>query len=153
MAGAGETTMYLDSCIFVKLLTPEPDSILFSQYCAGQVLHTSDLALTEVFAALLAKERAGKIPKQLRERAWERFQSWVARGTVVCVPLNRTALSKATFVLENCHPQIGLRTLDAIHVGSVDLCQRFPLVTTDERMRQAARSMGLGLFPADPVPN
>lgn len=153
MAGVGETTMYLDSCIFVKLLTPEPDSILFSQYCAGQVLHTSELALTEVFAALLAKERAGKIPKQLRERAWERFQSWVARGTVVCVPLNRTALSKATSVLENCHPQIGLRTLDAIHVGSVDLCQRFPLVTTDERMRQAARSMGFGLFPADPASN
>lgn len=153
MAGAGKTTMYLDSCIFVKLLTPEPDSVLFSQYCAGQVLHTSELALTEVFAALLAKERAGKIPKQLRERAWERFQSWVARGTVVCVPLNRTALSKAASVLDQCHPRIGLRTLDAIHVGSVDLCQRFPLVTTDDRMRQAARSMGFGLFPADPESN
>ena len=77
MDAAGDAAMYLDSCIFVKLLTPEPDSVMFSQYCAGQVLHTSELALTEVFAALLAKERAGKIPKQLRERAWERFQSWV----------------------------------------------------------------------------
>ncbi len=145
--------MYLDSCIFVKLLTPEPDSVLFSQYCSGQVLHTSELALTEVFAALLAKERANKIPKQLRERAWERFQSWAARGTVSFVPLNRTALSKAASVLGQCHPQIGLRTLDAIHVGSADLCQRFPLVTTDDRMRQAARSMGFALFPAEPAQN
>lgn len=153
MDAAGDATMYLDSCIFVKLLTPEPDSVMFSQYCAGQVLHTSELALTEVFAALLAKERAGKILKQLRERAWERFQSWVARGTISLVPLNRTALSKASSVLDQCHPQIGLRTLDAIHVGSVDLCQRFPLVTTDDRMRQAARSLGFGIFPAEQVTN
>ena len=153
MDAAGDTAMYLDSCIFVKLLTPEPDSVMFSQYCSGQVLHTSELALTEVFAALLAKERAGKIPKQLRERAWERFQSWVARGTISLVPLNRTALSKASSVLDQCHPLMGLRTLDAIHVGSVDLCQRFPLVTTDDRMRQAARSLGFGVFPVEPVSN
>jgi predicted nucleic acid-binding protein len=145
--------MYLDSCIFVKLLTPEPDSVLFSQYCAGQVLHTSELALTEVFAALLAKERAKRISSELRERAWKRFQSWVARGTVILVPLNRTAMSKATSVLGQCHPKVPLRTLDAIHVGAVDLCQRFPLVTTDDRMRDAARSYGFALFPADPANN
>jgi predicted nucleic acid-binding protein len=145
--------MYLDSCIFVKLLTPEPDSVMFSQYCAGQVLHTSELAMTEVFAALLAKERNNRISRELRERAWERFQSWVARGTVSLVPLNRTSLSKANSVLSQCHPQIPLRTLDAIHVGSADLCQRFPLVTTDDRMRIAARSFGFAVFPAEPAPN
>jgi predicted nucleic acid-binding protein len=145
--------MYLDSCIFVKLLTPEPDSVEFSQYCAGQVLHTSELALTEVFAALLAKERAGRITRSLRERAWERFQSWVARGTIILVPLNRTALSKATSVLAQCHSKIPLRTLDAIHVGAVDFCQSFPLVTTDDRMRDAARNFGFALYPADPAHN
>ena len=147
MDATGDLAMYLDSSIFVKLLTPEPDSVMFSQYCSGQVLRTSELALAEVFAALLAKERADKIPKQLRERAWERFQSWVARGTISLVPLNRTALSKASSVLDQCHPLMGLRTLDAIHVGSVDLCQRFPLVTTDDRMRQAAPPAGVRDLP------
>jgi predicted nucleic acid-binding protein len=143
--------MYLDSCIIVKLLSPEPDSVMFSQYCAGQLLHTSELAWTEVFAALLAKERAGKIPRELRERAVERFQSLVARGTMVTVPLNRVALNKANGVLKQCHPDIPLRTLDAIHVASADLCQQFPVVTTDQRMRAAAGRLGLPVFPPEPA--
>jgi predicted nucleic acid-binding protein len=143
--------MYLDSCIIVKLLSPEPDSVMFSQYCAGQLLHTSELAWTEVFAALLAKERAGKIPRELRERAVERFQSLVARGTMVTVPLNRVALNKANGVLRQCHPDIPLRTLDAIHVASADLCQQFPVVTTDKRMRDAAGRLGLPVFPPEPA--
>lgn len=139
--------MYLDSCILVKLLSPEPDSVMFSQYCAGQLLHTSELAWTEVFAALIAKERAGRIPVALRDRAAERFQSLINRGTIVTVPLNRVALNKANHVLKQCHPDVALRTLDAIHVASADLCQQFPLVTTDRRMRDAARKLGMQVFP------
>jgi len=142
--------MYLDSCILVKLLSPEPDSVMFSQYCAGQLLHTSELAWTEVFAALIAKERAGKIPGALRDRATERLQTLIGQGTIIMVPLNRVALNKANHVLKQCHPAIPLRTLDAIHVASADLCQQFPLVTTDRRMRDAADKLGLPVFPTDP---
>lgn len=141
--------MYLDSCILVKLLSPEPDSVMFSQYCAGQLLHTSELAWTEVFAALIAKERAGKIPAALRDRAADRFQSLIGRGTIITVPLNRVALNKANHVLNQCHPNVPLRTLDAIHVASADLCQQFPLVTTDRRMREAANKLGLPVFPPE----
>jgi len=144
--------MYLDSCIFVKLLSPEPDSVMFSQYCAGHRLHTSELAWTEVFAALLAKERGGKIPRELRERAVERFQSLVTRGTISMIPLNRATLNKANLVMKQCHPDIPLRTLDAIHAASADLCQQFPLVTTDKRLRDAAVGMGLPVYPPDDKP-
>lgn len=142
--------MYLDSCIIVKLLSPEPDSVMFSQYCAGRVLHTSELAWTEVFAALLAKERAGKIPRNLREHAAERCQMLINRGTLVAVPLNRVVLNKANGVLGQCHPDVPLRTLDAIHLASADLCQQFPVVTTDRRMRDAAGRLGLPVFPPEP---
>ena len=145
--GEGGDAMYLDSCILVKLLSPEPDSVMFSQYCAGQVLHTSELALTEVFAALLAKERNGVIPRDLRERALERLQALVSRGTIHLIPMNRVALNKANGVLKQCHPDIAVRTLDAIHVASADLCQQFPLLTTDKRMREAATRLGLPVFP------
>ena len=141
--------MYLDSCIIVKLLSPEPDSVMFSQYCAGQLLHTSELALTEVFAALLAKERGGVIPRELRERANERLHSLVDKGTIHLVPLNRVALNKSNGVLRQCHPDIPLRTLDAIHIASADLCQQFPVVTTDKRMRDAAGRLGLPVFPQE----
>ena len=141
--------MYLDSCIIVKLLSPEPDSVMFSQYCSGQLLHTSELALTEVFAALLAKERGGVIPRELRERANERLHSLVDKGTIHLVPLNRVALNKSNGVLRQCHPDIPLRTLDAIHIASADLCQQFPVVTTDKRMRDAAGRLGLPVFPQE----
>ena len=141
--------MYLDSCIIVKLLSPEPDSVMFSQYCAGQLLHTSELALTEVFAALLAKERGGVIPRELRERANERLHSLVDKGTIHLVPLNRVALNKSNGVLRQCHPDIPFRTLDAIHIASADLCQQFPVVTTDKRMRDAAGRLGLPVFPQE----
>ena len=141
--------MYLDSCIIVKLLSPEPDSVMFSQYCAGQLLHTSELALTEVFAALLAKERGGVIPRELRERANERLHSLVDKGTIPLVPLNRVALNKSNGVLRQCHPDIPLRTLDAIHIASADLCQQFPVVTNDKRMRDAAARLGLPVFPQE----
>jgi hypothetical protein len=112
-------------------------------------LYTSELAWTEVFAALIAKERAGKIAGPLRARAIERFQSLVHRGTIVVVSLNRIALNKANQVIEQCHPDIPLRTFDAIHIASADLCQRFPLLTTDRRMRDAATKLKLPVFPAE----
>ncbi|HAV64828.1 MAG TPA: hypothetical protein DCY13_20975 [Verrucomicrobiales bacterium] len=141
--------MYLDSCILVKLLSPEPDSVMFSQFCAGRLLHTSELAWTEVYSALLAKEREGKIPPALRERGTERFQTLVNRGTITMVPLNRVTLNKANHILGRCHPAVALRTLDAIHVASADLCQQFPLLTTDRRMREAAGRLGLPVYPPE----
>ena len=140
----------MDSCIIVKLLSPEPDSALFSKYCAGQVVHTSELAITEVFGALVAKERARKIPAALRSRAFERFEALVMRGAFEIIPVNRLALRKADHVLQQCHPDIALRTLDAIHLASADLCQQFPLVTTDQRMRDAALKLSMTVFPSEP---
>ncbi|NDD39013.1 MAG: hypothetical protein EB082_11495, partial [Verrucomicrobia bacterium] len=61
MAGAGDWLMYLDSCILVKLLVVEPDSEFFIGALEGRQLVTSQLAQTEIFSALLARERAGKI--------------------------------------------------------------------------------------------
>jgi predicted nucleic acid-binding protein len=53
--------------------------------------------------------------------------------------------------LQQCHPDIPLRTLDAIHVASADLCQQFPVVTTDKRVRDAAGRLGLPVFPPEPA--
>ena len=58
--------MYLDSAIIVKVLVLEADSVWFNRKLSGQSFETSELALTEVCSALLAKERAGDIT--LRER-------------------------------------------------------------------------------------
>ena len=140
--------MYLDSCIIVKLLVVEPDSEFFIRSLEGEPLVTSELAETEVFSALLARERAGKISITDRRRAWHEFETRVKDGEVKIHPLNSIVLRKARHALEHCHPKVPLRTLDAIHLATADLCHNFPLVTTDARLRDAATLMGFKVFPA-----
>jgi predicted nucleic acid-binding protein len=139
--------MYLDTSIIVKLLVSEPDSESFIHSLEGQRLTTSELALTEVFSALLARERAGKIGVSDRRLAWAEFEARIADEEIKIEPLNSIVLRKATQCLEFCHPSVPLRTLDAIHLATADLCQDFPLVTTDVRLAQAARTMHVPVFP------
>jgi predicted nucleic acid-binding protein len=139
--------MYIDSCIIVKLLVPEPDSEYFVRSLEGKSLVTSELAQTEVFSALLSHERAGKISITDRRRAWHEFNERLNSGEIRIEPLNSIILKKATHLLERCHPKVPLRTLDAIHLATVDQCQNFPLTTTDRRMRDAAILSGFEIFP------
>lgn len=139
--------MYLDSCILVKLLVVEPDSEFFVRSLEGKPMVTSDLALTEVFSALLARERAGKISVTDRRRAWNELESRIEADEIRTEPLNSIVLRKARHTLEQCHPKVPLRTLDAIHLATADLCHDFPLATTDARLRDAAILLGFGIFP------
>ena len=139
--------MYLDSCIIVKLLVAEPDSEFFIGSLEGKPLVTSELAQTEVFSALLARERAGKISAADRHRAWREFEARIDAKEIRVEPMNSLVLHKARHLLERCHPTVPLRTLDAIHLATADLCHDFPLVTTDGRLREAATLMGFSIFP------
>jgi len=144
--------MYCDSCIIVKLLSAEPDSSFFSHALAGQALSSSELALTEVFAALLAKERGGRLNARDRSVAWRQFEEWIASEQIVLHPMDTRTLNKARLELDRCHPETALRTLDAIHVAACDLMQDFPLATTDGRMRSAASRLKIPVFP-ETLPN
>ncbi len=141
--------MYLDSCIIVKLLVPEKDSEFFQERLENQYLATSELAWTEVAAALLSKERAGILTPAKRQAAWAVFVSRVQAKEIVFEPLDGTSLRKAHHILESCHPRVPLRTLDALHVAACDLSQDFPLCSTDRRMRDAAKLLGIPIFPAE----
>ena len=139
--------MYLDSCIIVKLLTTEEDSEFFDQHLTGQPLSTSELALTEIWSALLSKERSGRITPTERKAAWTQFQGWLRDEDIVLCDLNSVVLRKANHQLESCHPAVPLRTLDAVHLASCDLAQDFPICSTDSRVRQAAALLRIPVFP------
>lgn len=141
--------MYLDSCIIVKLLVPEKDSEFFQERLEDLYLSTSELAWTEVAAALLSKERAGVLTSAKRQAAWAVFVSRVQAKEIVLEPLDGTTLRKAHQILESCHPGVPLRTLDALHVAACDLSQDFPLCSTDRRMRDAARLLKIPVFPSE----
>jgi predicted nucleic acid-binding protein len=141
--------MYCDSCILIKLLTSEEDSAVFERELRGRPLGTSELSITEVCSALLAKERSGRILPNERQRAWTLFNRWIDEEILLLHPLNPPTVRKAAWQLEQCHPRVALRTLDALHLATADLTQDLPLCTTDQQMRQAAMHLALPLFPSE----
>jgi len=140
--------MYLDSAIIVKLLVRESDSDWFNRELAGHSFETSELALTEVRSALLAKERAGQITAREGTSAGEKFLSMIEQELIKLFPLNRAVLERASAMQVACHPKIPLRTLDALHVATCDLNKCAILSTTDARMRAACEHFAIALVPS-----
>jgi predicted nucleic acid-binding protein len=141
--------MYLDTSVIVKLFVREPDSEFYGKMTDGQVVCSSILAYTEVWSAMLFKERAEDITAEQRRRAWTAFDRNVMEEVVDLIPVSPAIFKRANRILEACHPKFALRSLDALHLASADQAQDWPLATGDTRMRDAAQMLG---FPLTPLP-
>jgi len=141
--------MYLDTAILVKLFVPEPDSEFFGRLTDGQIISSSMLAYTELWSALLGKERGGTITAEQRRRAWAAFERNLREETIWLAPLGEAVYKRAHRILEQAHPHVPLRSLDALHLASADQLQDWPLCTNDRRIRAAA---ALLRFPLTNVP-
>jgi predicted nucleic acid-binding protein len=139
--------MYLDSAIIVKLLVPEPDSAIFVTATNNQPIASSELAFTEVAAALFKKQRDKVLTPAQRQRAWNTFLDWTHSEELVLYPLNSHTVRNTMRILTIAHPEVPVRALDAIHVSSCDISQDFPLCATDARLRAAAKKLHIPLFP------
>jgi predicted nucleic acid-binding protein len=137
--------MYLDTSILVKLYTAEADSVECSKAVAGAPIASSALAYGEMCAALLAKERAGEISAPARAAAWATFLQDLESGVLTLFPLSASTVREATEVMQEVHPHLPLRTLDALHVGTFCTANAGPLFTKDKRMIAAARFLELEL--------
>lgn len=139
--------MYLDTAILVKLLVREQDSAFYATLVGGHIAWSSRIIVTESFSALLRKEREGTITAAHRRKAWKQIEQDIAARRLNLVPLGAEVLARANGILETCHPEIALRSLDAIHVASAEQCQSWPLCSNDGRIREASRKLGLPLSP------
>jgi predicted nucleic acid-binding protein len=137
--------MYLDTAILVKLVIREPDSMHYADLVDGQVAWSSQLVLIECYSALLRKERERAIPAAHRRRAWRQVERDVSGRRLNLMPISPELLVSANAVLEACHPDIPLRSLDAVHLASARECRSWPLCTNDERMRRAAQRLAIPL--------
>jgi predicted nucleic acid-binding protein len=137
--------MYLDTSVLVKLYVNEPDSRDCDAVARGESLVTSELSYGEVLSALLSKERAGQINAEERSFAWERFMADNENGKLHFVPLNGLIVREAGDVMEEVHPDVPLRTLDAIHLATYLSVDAGPLFTKDKRMLEAARRLNVPL--------
>lgn len=138
--------MYLDTSVLVKRYVAEPDSDKVDDIVVGFTLVSSDLAMTELWSALLAKERAKAITSPVREAAWQAFLNDVDEGVLRLIPLDGVMLREANEILLRVHPQVPLRTLDAIHLATYGSVITGPLFTKDKRMLAAAKLLGFAVI-------
>jgi predicted nucleic acid-binding protein len=141
--------MYVDTSVLVKLFVREPDSDYYGRLLDGAALCSSVLAYTELWSALLAKERQAGLPARQRREACGLFEQYVSEAIIDLRPLGPAIFKRANLLLQRCHPRVPLRSLDALHLACADQTQDWPLVTHDRRMREAAELLG---YPLSPLP-
>lgn len=143
---------YWDTSTLVKLYLLEPDTPQFEQYILnfpGPIV-TSRLSLYEARATFRRKESDGALKPNTAEQLYTQLLNDVTTGDVRLIELGAHLESQYAEVLNLSYqqtPPIPLRTLDALQLASVKAAGETVLVTTDNRMRQAGKSLGLTLFP------
>jgi predicted nucleic acid-binding protein len=134
--------MYLDTSVLVKRYVAEPDSEKVDEVVVGFTLVSSDLVMAELWSALLAKERNKSISAATRETAWGAFLNDVDEGVLRLIPLDGFMIREANEMMLRVHPQVPLRTLDAVHLATYGSVVTGPIFTKDKRMLAAAKLLG-----------
>jgi predicted nucleic acid-binding protein len=135
--------MYLDTSVVVKLYTREADSAACDKLVEGHRLVSSELLYTELWSALLAKERSGALTSEQRMRVWELFEHHLLDEVIELLRLDAVVVRDAAEIMAMVHPKVPLRTLDAIHLATFANVETGPLFSRDKRMVDAARALGL----------
>src|ERR1035437_3522379 len=144
MFGGGKT-LVLGPWVLGKPGGPQPGSASYHAIVAGRSIVTAELAVAEVRSALLTKERAGRISHQARMAGWRLFQDKVRDQEFILLPLDRHVIERAGAVIDQCHPNVALRTLDAIHVATAELHGGEQMCSSDQRVCDASDFIGLSL--------
>ncbi|MDO8544600.1 MAG: type II toxin-antitoxin system VapC family toxin [Opitutaceae bacterium] len=134
--------MYLDTSVLVKRYVAEPDSEHVDEIVVGFTLVSSELALGELWSALLAKERNKVLTPAARGKVWEAFLDDIDEGVLRLIPLDGVMIRDANDIMLRVHPHVPLRTLDAIHLATYDSVVTGPIFTRDKLMLAAAKLLG-----------
>jgi predicted nucleic acid-binding protein len=138
-------SFYIDTSVATKLYIKEADSYACVDIVRGATLVSSRLLFCEFRSALLGKESRGEISRELRVEAWEQFVEHTAAGMVRFSPLDDVVAQDAADLLEELHPHVALRPLDALHIATFLSIDGGPLFTKDLRMLSAASHLGLAV--------
>jgi predicted nucleic acid-binding protein len=85
------------------------------------------------------------ISQQLLDEIWETFEIDIAANRIHLIPVNDRLVNEAAGIVDELHPGVPLRNLDALHLATFRSVLAGPLFTRDRRMLQAAKKMGLPL--------
>lgn len=143
---------YWDTSALGKLYVPEPDSTDFAQKAAADpTLVTAKLALYEMRRVVFRKESGGFIQPGSVEAVLARMDRDIVAGEFRVAELDVRVETEFNRVMATCYrhlPATPVRTFDAIHLATARVAGETEVVTTDQRMRDAAKLLGFTLFPA-----
>ena len=143
---------YWDTSALSKLYVPEPDSADFVQKAGNDpVIVTSRLALYEMRRVAFRKESEGFIQAGTAESVLAQLSLDIAGGQIRVVDLDERVETEFKVIMSTCYrhaPPKPVRTFDALHLASCRAGGQSELIATDKRMRDAAKLLGLSLFPA-----
>ena len=143
---------YWDTSALVKLYIQEPDSAVFAARIRPLFTVVSSLlARLEFRATMRRNESLGSLTRPEAIRAISKLDVDLAAGRLTLISVEPSVVNEFERVVDQCYgmsPPIPLRTLDAIHLASALTAGETELVTTDLRLRKAAISVGLTVFPS-----
>ena len=137
--------MYVDTSAVVKLFVAEPDSEACEAIVSGTTLVSSRLLYCEFRSAIFAKVSRGAIGAGSAAEIWEEFEDRIAVRSIQFLALDDLVVRDAAGLLAELHPNVQLRTLDALHLATFLGADVGPLFTKDARMLRAAALLGLPL--------
>lgn len=143
---------YWDTSALLKLFVMEPDSAVFRRHAADVAgrWSTAEWTRLELWSALRRKEAEGFLRQTEAKGLLADFDAGVNQGDWRTVPDSPRARVEFERVVELClsqSPPVFIRTLDALHLATALTAGETELVTTDQRLREAALLLGLVIFP------
>jgi hypothetical protein len=143
--------VYWDTSALLKLYAPEPDS---SDYTRLLIQQPEDLAISflhhvELYFALCGKEDRGEIAAGSAKHLFASFERHVSAGQYFVIPWGDDIARESRRLLDKAlaaKPPTMLRSLDGLHFGAVCTAKIQHLVCADLRMRQAAKTVGIGVI-------
>ena len=143
---------YWETSALAKLYIPEPDRAVFEQkVAAAPVCVTTRLAFYEMQRVAFRKENEGLIQAGTAETILNELALDIAADEIQVVEMDTLVEAEFKTVMAACYRSstpLLIRTFDAIHLAAARVAGENEVVATDKRLRDAAKLLGLSLFPA-----
>ena len=107
----------------------------------------SDLAVTEIVAALARRLRQGSLAREAVRRLQQAIIGRLDEGVYHRVELTREVHRRAEHFLVSL-PGTPLRAADALHLALATSARAASLASFDARLADAGRAVGLAIYPA-----
>lgn len=138
--------IYCDASALGKVYLREPETKQVEALLGGRRdVIVSELSITEVVSSIARRRREGALTEDAAARVRSRILADLEAGFFLRSDLTPETHREAEKVL--LASALALRTLDALHIAGALLAGAASLAAYDRRLRDAAVSLGLAVYP------